>query len=245
MLYYQNESEEFHMSILSTILITSTAAGVICGGNAQANININSLQPQFNNSKKIVIQQGDLNNSNAIKAILKKNGVSIKYLENCLPGVGNPGTGNPGNSKPDTGKPETGKPETDKPGNGDITNSSYATQVVNLVNAERANLRLKPLSIDKNAATAAELRAREIKKSFSHTRPDGSAFSTVLKENGVSYRTSGENIASGQRTPEEVVKSWMNSKGHRENILSDKYTSIGVGYYENGGTAYWVQLFIG
>lgn len=235
------------MSILSTMLVASTAAGLICSGGAQTNMD--TLQTQVNNNKNIIIKQGNISNSADIKAFLENNGINAKDFdnclrpslpENCLPGIGNPGTGNPG-----TGNPGTDNPGTDNPGGGDITDSSYASQVVNLVNAERSNRGLKPLSIDKNAAAAAGVRAKEIKQSFSHTRPDGSHFSTVLKDNGVSYRTSGENIAWGQRTPEEVVKGWMNSEGHRANILNEKFTSIGVGYYENGGTAYWAQLFIG
>ena len=79
---------------------------------------------------------------------------------------------------------------------------------------------------------------------FSHTRPDGSSFATALKEQNVSYRSAGENIAWGQQTPKEVVTAWMNSSGHRANIMNPNFTTIGVGYYENErGTDYWCQLF--
>ena len=84
----------------------------------------------------------------------------------------------------------------------------------------------------------------EVAKVFSHTRPNGSSCFTVLGEYGVSYRSAGENIASGQTTPAEVVNAWMNSEGHRANILGESFTSLGVGVYKNGSSYTWVQLFI-
>ena len=88
------------------------------------------------------------------------------------------------------------------------------------------------------------MRAKETEVSFSHTRPNGSSFSSALKEQGVSYQGAGENIAWGQKSPEAVMQGWMNSDGHRANILNEKFTKIGVGYYQNSqGTNYWTQLF--
>ena len=73
---------------------------------------------------------------------------------------------------------------------------------------------------------------------------DGSSFATALKEQNVSYRSAGENIAWGQKTPEQVMEAWMNSDGHRANILNAKFTKIGVGQYRDAaGRNYWVQLF--
>ena len=140
-------------------------------------------------------------------------------------------------------RPET--PDTDQPhGDSGSQNSSYVQQVADLVNQERAKAGLKPLTVDAGVSRAAAVRAQEIVRSFSHTRPDGSSFSTALTQNGVSFRGSGENIAYGQRTPEEVMRGWMNSQGHRANILNPSFTSIGVGYYQSGnGTGYWTQLF--
>ena len=78
---------------------------------------------------------------------------------------------------------------------------------------------------------------------FSHTSPTyGSPFQ-MIKNFGISYRTAGENIAAGQRTPKAVVDAWMNSSGHRANILNASYTQIGVGYVASGH--YWTQMFIG
>ncbi len=121
---------------------------------------------------------------------------------------------------------------------------SYADQVVSLVNAERAKAGLSALTVDSSLQAAADVRAREIETSFSHTRPDGTSFATAIKAQGITYRTAGENIAYGQRTPEEVVNAWMNSEGHRANILNAGYTKIGVGYYQNSrGVNYWSQEF--
>ncbi|WP_229421828.1 CAP domain-containing protein [Massiliimalia timonensis] len=141
-------------------------------------------------------------------------------------------------------RPESSQPESSDAGGS--SNQSYAEQVVKLVNQERAKAGLQPLSINRSVEAAALVRAKETEKSFSHTRPDGRNFSTALTEKGVSYRTSGENIAWGQRTPEQVMNGWMNSSGHRANILNSKYTSIGVGYYRaSSGKTYWTQIFIG
>ena len=124
--------------------------------------------------------------------------------------------------------------------------SGYADAVVKLVNQERAKAGLKSLSVNQAAAAAANVRAREIEGAFSHTRPNGSSFSTALKEQGASYRAAGENIAYGQRSAEQVMEGWMNSSGHRANILNAEYTAIGVGVYRSAsGTLHWVQLFIG
>lgn len=120
----------------------------------------------------------------------------------------------------------------------------YVKEILNLVNEERTKAGLSALTLDMNITAAANVRAKEIKQSFSHTRPDGSSFSTALKEQGVSYRGSGENIAWGQKSPEQVMNGWMNSDGHRANILNKNFIRMGVGYYQDGnGVNYWVQLF--
>ena len=122
--------------------------------------------------------------------------------------------------------------------------SSFAEQVITLVNQERAKEGLSPLAYDASIEKAALIRAKEIQTSFSHTRPNGSSFSTVFKEAGVTYRRVGENIAWGQKTPEEVVRVWMNSPSHRANIMNANYGRIGVGHLTNSrGVSYWVQLF--
>ena len=119
----------------------------------------------------------------------------------------------------------------------------FAAQVAALVNAARAKYGLPALTVDAKVQQAAQVRARESAQSFSHTRPDGSSFSTALTEAGVSYTRSGENNAYGQTTPQQVVQAWMDSAGHRANILDAGFTHIGVGYAVVNGTAYWAQLF--
>lgn len=121
--------------------------------------------------------------------------------------------------------------------------SSFEEQVVVLVNQERKKAGLAPLTHRADIKNVAEKKAMDMINSnyFSHTSPNyGSPFD-MLKSFGVSYRTAGENIAKGQKSPQEVMNAWMNSSGHRANILNGSYTSIGVGYY-NGA---WVQLFVG
>lgn len=140
--------------------------------------------------------------------------------------------------------PNTGLPDAVPPEVSDDVTLSYAEQVVKLVNEERDKAGLPALNMDVDITAAANVRAKEIKQKFSHTRPNGSSFSSVLREHGVSFMGSGENIAWGQRIPEQVMNAWMNSDGHRANILNKNFKNIGVGYYQDeNGTKYWVQLF--
>lgn len=160
-------------------------------------------------------------------------------FENC--GVICPDAGRPGEDAPEISEPGVEVPGEDA---ADENILSYAEQVVKLVNEERAKAGLPTLELKADITAAANVRAREIKQNFSHTRPNGSSFSSVLREQGVSFRGSGENIAWGQRSPEQVVNAWMNSDGHRANILNKNFKNIGVGHYQDAsGVNYWVQLF--
>jgi uncharacterized YkwD family protein len=119
---------------------------------------------------------------------------------------------------------------------------SYEQQVASLVNKERTSRGLKALAYNSALAKMAEDKAKDMYNNnyFSHTSPTyGSPFQ-MMNSYGISYRSAGENIAKGQRTPQEVMNAWMNSSGHRANILNSSYNQIGVGYY-NG---VWVQEFI-
>ena len=146
--------------------------------------------------------------------------------------------------KPET-KPEV-KPEPkpeDKP-ESDTSISNFERRVVELTNAERAKQGLPALKIDSELSKVAKLKSQDIQSKgyFDHNSPTyGSPFD-MMKQFGISYRSAGENIAKGQRTPEAVVSAWMNSEGHRKNILGS-FTHIGVGYVENGSV--WTQMFIG
>lgn len=123
--------------------------------------------------------------------------------------------------------------------------SPYVDQVLMLVNVERGKAGLAPLEKSSQIGAAAAVRAKELASAFSHTRPDGSSYKTVLGQGGIAYLSCGENVAYGYRTPEEVMEGWMDSEGHRANILGEKYGSVGIGYFKDGsGQAYWAQLFV-
>ena len=137
-------------------------------------------------------------------------------------------------------------PDDQTPAESDI--SQQAKDVLSLVNAERKKQGLSSLTLSSKLTAVANEKARDmaVNNYFSHTSPTyGSPFQ-MLQQYGIRYRTAGENIAAGQRSPEEVMQSWMNSSGHRANILNSSYTEIGLGYYAGGSYgSEWVQLFIG
>ena len=126
--------------------------------------------------------------------------------------------------------------------------SKEQVEVLNLVNKERKANGLKPLTLNKELSNVANIKSRDMieKGYFDHTSPTyGSPFDMMKKFN-ISYNTAGENIAMGQKTPSEVMNSWMNSSGHRANILNSTYTELGVGIQkDSNGTIYWTQMFIG
>lgn len=122
--------------------------------------------------------------------------------------------------------------------------NDYASEVVALVNAERSKQGLSPLTARKELNEYAQLRSKEIVSNFEHKRPDGSSpLDYVMSLDGV--MRAGENIAWGQSSPEEVMTAWMNSEGHRENIMKSTFSMIGVGCYEANGRRYWTQIFAG
>ncbi|WP_339215038.1 CAP domain-containing protein [Ornithinibacillus sp. FSL M8-0202] len=123
--------------------------------------------------------------------------------------------------------------------------SQFEQEVVELTNQEREKNGLAPLKVDTELSKVAREKSRDMAASnyFSHNSPNyGSPFD-MMKSFGITYRTAGENIAKGQRSPQEVVNAWMNSEGHRANILNSNFTHIGVGYVEQGNI--WTQQFIG
>lgn len=124
---------------------------------------------------------------------------------------------------------------------------SIENQVIQLTNQERAKHGLKPLKANWELSRVARYKSADMrdKNYFSHTSPTyGSPFN-MIKSFGLSYRSAGENIAAGQSTPQQVVQAWMNSEGHRANILNAGYTEIGVGYATGGSKRYyWTQMFI-
>jgi len=132
------------------------------------------------------------------------------------------------------------------PGAEPSAEEEYALEIVRLLNEERGKRGLTPLTADAGLCAAAQKRAQELQQSYSHKRPNGSSFYTVLQEFNIPFNGCAENIASGQSFPQEIMHEWMISTGHQENILGD-YSSIGVGVVKRPEPHigyYWAQLFI-
>ena len=121
----------------------------------------------------------------------------------------------------------------------------FEKEVVRLVNEIRKQNGLKELTYDWQLSRVARIKSEDMRdhKYFSHTSPTYGTPFQMIKSFGITYRSAGENIARGQTTPQKVVDAWMNSSGHRANILNSSYTHIGVGYASSGH--YWTQMFIG
>ena len=144
-------------------------------------------------------------------------------------------------SKPDTTPDTDNKPGTDTtPDSGSV--SSLERQVVALVNQERAAYGLSPLTLSADLSDGARLKSQDMRDNryFDHNSPTYGTPFEMMGSLGITYRAAAENIAMGYRTAEAVVDGWMNSPGHRANILSDKYTEIGVGHVDG----YWTQWFV-
>lgn len=128
----------------------------------------------------------------------------------------------------------------------DPTTLSMEEQVVALVNKERKAAGLTPLTMNWQLARVARYKSDDMKANnyFSHTSPTYGTPFDMLKKFNIKYSTAGENIAKGQKTAQAVMSAWMNSEGHRKNIMSPSFTEIGVGYVSGNGTTYWTQMFI-
>ncbi|MDD2446148.1 MAG: CAP domain-containing protein, partial [Tissierellia bacterium] len=123
--------------------------------------------------------------------------------------------------------------------------SADEAEVVRLVNIERQKAGLQPLKASAELSNVARLKSKDMadKNYFSHTSPTyGSPFD-MMKQFGINYRTAGENIAKGYLNPTSVMNGWMNSSGHKANILNSSFGTIGVGAYKVGNTIYWTQMF--
>ena len=123
--------------------------------------------------------------------------------------------------------------------------SAYEAEVVRLVNEIRKENGLQPLTANWELARVARYKSQDMKDKgyFSHTSPTYGSPYQMIRAFGLSFRAAGENIAKGYSTPQAVVNGWMNSSGHRANILNASYKQIGVGYVAQGN--YWTQMFIG
>ncbi|MDQ0224994.1 putative YkwD family protein [Metabacillus niabensis] len=171
------------------------------------------------------------------------------------PGQQQPGQQQPGQQQPGQQQPRQQQQEQQQPNNATDQQQKAAPQtqglsqavqqVIDLTNAERRRNGLADLKADTKLSGVAQKKSEDMQQNnyFSHTSPTyGSPFD-MMRDFGVTYKTAGENIAQGQQTPQQVVQAWMNSEGHRKNILSRDFTHIGVGYDSNGH--HWTQMFIG
>ena len=158
--------------------------------------------------------------------------------------LGNRLNNNSGSTVPaEQPKQEVVKPEAPKTETPDSAVLSYEEQIVVLVNKERAKEGLPALTLDKKLSDVARVKSQDMhdKKYFSHTSPTyGSPFE-MMTQFGIAYKSAGENIAYGYATPEKVMQGWMNSQGHKDNIMNKSFTKIGVGYVADGN--YWTQMF--
>lgn len=157
--------------------------------------------------------------------------------------------GNPANQAP-TGNPETKDPTGStgqaREGLNDTKNnnsSQFEQQVLDLVNQERSKTGLSSLSMSEELSNMAMVKAQDMYNNnyFDHNSPTHGSPFDMMKEFGITYNSAGENIAKGQTTPTQVMNDWMNSPGHKANILNNSYTHIGIAYYNNT----WVQEFKG
>ena len=133
---------------------------------------------------------------------------------------------------------DAGSYESSSNSSADTDIDEFCEEVIRLTNKEREKEGLDPLTADSDLMDFAQVRAEEISEYFSHHRPDG------VSEGPYPDYMIGENIAKGYKTPEEVMDGWMNSDGHRAEILFADNSKIGVGVYKSGGLLYWVQVFI-
>ncbi|AOZ91265.1 CAP domain-containing protein [Paenibacillus crassostreae] len=245
------------------VMMTGTLAAVLAVGIAlPGTASAASNQINNNTDLKTYLENWIKNNSGSWSwtTVSKKTTITTPKTE--TPKTETPKTETPKTETPKTETPKTETPKTETPAdnkttttntntnntnnttNNTTTNvtSSFTSQVVNLVNQERSKAGLQPLTSNTELANMALDKAKDMNNNnyFAHQSPTyGSPFD-MMKKYGISYRYAGENIAKGQKTPAAVMEAWMNSEGHRANILNANFTTIGVGYY-NG---YWVQEFI-
>lgn len=235
-------------SLVMAGLVSIMAGSAVVSSNALCKDNVTTTSKKgaiyiFVNGKKHVINLGGINKPS-----------QDNNQNNNNSNIGN--NDKPNNNKPNNNKPNNNQNNninTDKDNNTSNDNvtgefAAFQKEVVRLVNVERQKQGLGKLSLNAKLSNVATLKSQDMinKNYFDHTSPTyGSPFD-MMKQFNISYKTAGENIAKGQKTPAEVVKAWMNSQGHRENILNKNYTEIGIGVAKDAnGTLYWTQMFIG
>lgn len=190
-------------------------------------INVVNAQPQNNDYDTYTVQRGD-----SLWKIAVKYNVGVSEIIGANPQFKNPDLIYPGD--------KVYVPLF-------TTVKAIEKEVIRLTNIQRQNYGLKPLGHNWELSRVARYKSEDMRDRnyFSHTSPTyGSPF-TMMKNFGIRYQTAGENLGRGQNTAQAIVNGWMNSAGHRKNILNQAFTEIGVGYAEDSrGTKYWTQMFI-
>ena len=199
----------------------------------------------------------NVSNGTVSRTYTKYAGVSLQDLLKNYDWKTNTGTtGNTGTTTQPTQPTQPAQPtnpsnsnqgQTQNPGSQAVdTERQYELEVIRLVNIERQKEGLQPLKENPELSRIAKIKSQEMKDKgyFSHTSPTyGSPFD-MMKSFGITYTAAGENIARGQKTPAAVVQGWMNSSGHRRNIMNPNFTEIGIGCVTGGNGPYWTQMFI-
>ena len=243
-----NKTFRIISAVLSTITVaalTSVSAFAATAGNncTTASVNSKTIAKIYANGNKI-------NCNDEIQKILNKYKINIPSSgTDCNKVWKKADNGNttqpPAGNTTQPPADNTTQPPVEAPASADSSVLAIEREVVTLVNAIRAQNGLSALTLNEELSAVARVKAEDMaqNKYFSHTSPTyGSPFD-MMKKFGISYRTAGENIAMGYSTAQSVVDGWMNSPGHRANILNASFTQIGVGYTANGN--YWCQMFIG
>jgi uncharacterized YkwD family protein len=208
--------------------------------------NVSSVDTELPSNKHVV------QNQESLKDIAERYHVNLDDLLAQNPGLAQDGSGS---AAPNT---QTNVPQESLespinqgqtvtiPENESLT--GYEEQVLALTNKERQKAGLSPCAgSDSNLNRSARAKSEDMAANnyFSHDSPTYGDPFAMMRNFGVQYQSAGENIAMGQPTPQEVVTAWMNSEGHRKNILNGAFTYLGVGYVLKDGKAYWTQQFIG
>lgn len=234
--------EENDMKKTGTILAAAALATTIFAGGANA-----QAPTPTNCPNNVYTFNGQAIDNALIQQLLNKYGFTYKVAQPTQPAQPQP-VQQPKKTTTQPAKPAAQKPAAQKPAATASNVSEFEKQVANLVNQERQKAGLKPLQLDTKLSDVARTKSKDMmnKGYFDHQSPTyGSPFD-MMKQFGITYNSAGENIAKGQQTPQEVMNAWMNSEGHRANILNGSFTHIGVGFVKDSqGTTYWTQMFIG
>lgn len=211
-------------------LCSLTAIGAGCGRQMKANMmrmQVSSVDTSLPANKHVVKQ------NESLWSISQQYHISVEQLLSANPSLSSDGMIYPNQT-------------ITIPSNQNL--SGYESQVLALTNQERAKQGLQPCTgTDANLNRSARAKSEDMAANnyFAHDSPTYGDPFAMMRNFGVQYSSAGENIAMGQPTPEAVVAAWMNSPGHRANIMNGSFTHLGIGYVVKGGKAYWTQQFIG